>query len=89
MEITTPEMYIGFDYRRDNVELASAMLPTRPGECVGRICIFHAPTACDVVKTARRCAPSGVDAALMLHTLYWLLDPVRADVHLADNSAGR
>jgi hypothetical protein len=24
MEITMPKMYIGFDYRRDNVELASA-----------------------------------------------------------------
>jgi len=77
MEITTPKMYIGFDYRRDNVELASAMLRTKPGECGGRICIFHAPTACDAVKTARRYAPSGVDAVLMLDTLYWLLDPVK------------
>jgi hypothetical protein len=77
MEITTPKLYIGFDYRRDNVELASAMLRTRPGECGGRICIFQAPTACDAVKIARRYAPSGVDAVLMLHTLYWLLDPVK------------
>jgi len=77
MEITTPKLYIGFDYRRDNVELASAMLRTRPGECGGRICIFHAPTACDAVKIARRYMPSGVDAVLMLHTLYWMLDPVK------------
>ncbi len=77
MEITMPKMYIGFDYRRDNVELASAMLQTRPGECGGGICIFQAPTACDAVKIARRYAPSGVDAALLLHALYWLLDPVK------------
>jgi SAM-dependent methyltransferase len=77
MEITTPKLYIGFDYRRDNVELASAMLRTRPGECGDRICIFQAPTACDAVTIAKRYAPSGVDAVLMLHTLYWLLDPVK------------
>ncbi len=77
MEITTPKMYIGFDYRRDNVELASAMLRTRPGECGGGICIFQAPTACDAVEIARRYAPSGVDAALLLNTLHWLLDPVK------------
>jgi hypothetical protein len=77
MEITTPKLYIGFDYRRDNVELASAMLQTRPGECGDRFCIFHALTACDAVKIAKQYAPSGVDAVLMLHTLYWLLDPVK------------
>jgi hypothetical protein len=88
MEVANPQMYIGFDYRRDNVELASAMLQTRPGECGGGICIFQAPAACDAVKTVKRWAPSGVDAVLMLHALYWLLGE-RADVHLADNSAGR
>jgi hypothetical protein len=51
-------------------------LRTRPSEC-GGVCIFQAPTACDAVKIARRYAPSGVDAALLLHTLYWLLDPVK------------
>jgi len=78
MEITTPKMYIGFDYRRDNVELAAAALRIKPGECKDEICIFNAPTACEAVKIAKRYVPSGVvDAVLMLHTLYWMLDPVK------------
>jgi hypothetical protein len=77
MEISTPKMYVGFDHRRDNAELAAAALRVKPGECSGEICIFNAPTACDAVKIARRCVPSGADAVLMLHTLYWMLDPVK------------
>jgi hypothetical protein len=77
MEISTPKMYVGLDYRIDNVELAAAALRVKPGECSGEICIFNTPTACDAVKIARRYVPSGVDAVLMLHTLYWMLDPVK------------
>jgi len=77
MEISTPKMYVGFDYRGDNAELAAAALRVKPGECSGEICIFNAPTACDAVKIARGYVPSGVDAVLMLHTLYWMLDPVK------------
>ncbi|ABL87811.1 family 577 protein [Pyrobaculum islandicum DSM 4184] len=75
MEFHKPKMYIGFDYRRDNVELATAVLKAKPGECKD-ICIFNAPTSCDAVKLAKKYI-SGVDAVLMLHTLYWLLDPVK------------
>ena len=77
MEMAAPKLYIGFDYRRDNVELAAAALRVKPGECRGGVCIFNAPTACDAVKTARQHAPGGVNAVLMLHTLYWMLDPVK------------
>jgi hypothetical protein len=77
MEISTPKLYVGFDYRRDNVELAAAALHVKPGECRGKICIFNAPTACDAVEIARRYVPSGVDAVLMLDTLNWMLDPVK------------
>ena len=77
MEISTPKMYVGFDYRRDHVELAAAALRVKPGECRGEICIFNAPTACDAVNIARRYVPSGIDAVLMLDTLYWMLDPVK------------
>jgi hypothetical protein len=77
MEIAAPKMYIGFDYRRDNVELAAAALKTRPDDCRGPVCIFNAPTTCEAVKIARRYIPSGADAVLLLHTLYWLIDPVK------------
>jgi hypothetical protein len=77
MEISTPKLYVGFDYRVDIVELAAAALRVKPGECRGEICLFNAPTACDAVKIARWYAPSGVDAVLMLHTLCWMLDPVK------------
>jgi hypothetical protein len=77
MEISTPKLYVGFDYRRDNVELAAAALRVKPDECSGEICIFNAPTACDAVKIARGYVPSGVDAVLMLDTLSWMLDPVK------------
>jgi hypothetical protein len=77
MEISTPKPYVGLDYRIDNVELAAAALRVKPGECRSEICIFNTPTACDAVKIARRYVPSGADAVLMLHTLYWMLDPVK------------
>jgi hypothetical protein len=77
MEISTPKMYVGLDYRIDNVELAAAALRVKPGECRCEICIFNAPTASGAVKIAKRCVPSGADAVLMLHTLCWMLDPVK------------
>ncbi len=36
MEISTPKLYVGFDYRWDNVELAAAALRVKPGECRAR-----------------------------------------------------
>ena len=77
MELHTPKLYVGFDYRRDNVELAASVLKAKPGGCAGNICIYHATTACDVTNIVKRLVPNGVDAALLLHTLYWLLDPVK------------
>ncbi|AET32042.1 hypothetical protein [Pyrobaculum ferrireducens] len=77
LEIHTPRLYLGFDYRRDNIEMAAGSLRVKPGECSGVVCIYHATTACDAVKIARRHAPNGVEAALLLHTLYWLIDPVK------------
>ncbi|MEM0484098.1 MAG: hypothetical protein QW434_05310 [Pyrobaculum sp.] len=77
LELHKPRLYIGFDYRRDNIELAASALNIRPNDCRGEICIFHAPTTCDAVKMASRHVPNGVDSVLMLHTLYWLLDPVK------------
>ncbi|MEM1902090.1 MAG: hypothetical protein QXK71_00315 [Pyrobaculum sp.] len=76
-EIHRPKLYIGFDYRKDNIELASAALGTRPGDCSESICIYTAPTACDAVKIAKDYVQNGVDAILLLHTLYWLIDPVK------------
>lgn len=75
LEMHTPKLYVGFDYRLDNIELAAATLRIRPGDCAGNVCLFHAVTACDAAKIARRHAP--FDAVLMLHTLYWLIDPVK------------
>ncbi|MEZ0318881.1 MAG: hypothetical protein ABWK05_02670 [Pyrobaculum sp.] len=74
-EIFTPKLYVGFDYRPDNIELATTTLRVRPGDCAGNVCIFHATTSCDAVKMAKRYA--SFEAVLMLHTLYWLIDPVR------------
>jgi len=77
LEMHKPKLYIGFDYRRDNLELAAATLGVKPGECTKGICLIHASTICDAVHRIRNIAPWGVDAVLLLHTLYWLIDPVR------------
>ncbi len=77
LEMHKPRLYIGFDYRRDNIELTASALNVKPNECGGEVCLFLAPTACDAVKIAIRHVPNGVDSVLMLHTLYWLLDPVK------------
>jgi len=77
LEMHKPKLYIGFDYRRDNLELAAATLGVKPGECTKGICLIHASTICDAVPRIRNIAPWGVDAVLLLHTLYWLIDPVR------------
>jgi len=77
LEMHKPKLYIGFDYRRDNLELAAATLGVKLGECTNGICLIHASTICDAVHRIRTIAPWGVDAVLLLHTLYWLIDPVR------------
>jgi len=77
LEMHRPKLYIGFDYRRDNLELAAATLGVKPGECTKGACLIHASTICDAVHRIRNIAPWGVDAVLLLHTLYWLIDPVR------------
>jgi len=77
LEMHKPKLYIGFDYRRDNLELAAATLGVKPGECTKGICLIHASTICDAVPRIKNIAPWGVDAVLLLHTLYWLIDPVR------------
>ncbi|MFN7106114.1 MAG: hypothetical protein ACK4M3_05980, partial [Pyrobaculum sp.] len=77
LEIYRPRIYIGFDYRQDNIELAASMLNVKPGACGGEICIFQALSTCEIVKSVKRYIPEGVEAVLMLHTLYWLIDPVR------------
>jgi len=77
LEMHKPKLYIGFDYRRDNLELAAATLGVKPGECTKGVCLIHAPSVCDAVPRIRNIAPWGVDAVLLLHTLYWLIDPVR------------
>jgi len=33
LEMYEPELYIGFDYRRYNLELAAVALGVKPGEC--------------------------------------------------------
>jgi len=77
LELHKPKLYIGFDYRRDNLELAAATLGVKPGECTRGICLMLASTICDVVPHIKNIAPWGVDAVLLLHTLYWLIDPIR------------
>jgi len=76
LEVHRPRLYIGYDYRREDLEAAAAALGVKVGDCSKGICLIHAPTACDIVSAIKSLAPYGVDAVLMLHTLYWLSDPV-------------
>jgi len=75
LEVHRPRLYIGLDYRRDNIEQASAMLGVTPGDCTKGICLIHAPSVCDAVPQIKSIAPFGVDAVLMFHSLYWLDGP--------------
>jgi len=76
LEMHGPRLYIGYDYRREDLEAAAAALGVKIGDCTKGICLIHAPTACDIVSTIKSLVPYGVDAVLLLHSLYWMSDPV-------------
>lgn len=76
-EIYRPKLYFAYDYRRDSVELAASLAGVKPGSCENNICIYHALSACDLIQEFRKAAPEGADAVLTLHTLYWMVDPVK------------
>jgi len=78
LEIHEPELYVGYDYRSDSLELAKRMLKLTPASCLEEgICIFSALSLCDISNMLSRIAPDGFDAALMFDVLHWMLDPAR------------
>lgn len=74
-----PELVVGYDYRADSVELAREVLPgASTGSCQGKgICLFHAATTCELAELAGPQLARGMDAAVVFHSLYWALDPMR------------
>lgn len=73
-----PEVVIGYDYRGDSVELSKEVLGNgvSVGTCPGRgICIFQATSTCEVADLLGGIQP--VEAAVLFHSLYWMLDPMR------------
>jgi len=76
LEVHRPRLYVGYDYRSEDLESAAAALGVKVGDCTKGICLIHALATCDIISTIKSLAPYGVDAVLLLHTLYWLSDPV-------------
>lgn len=75
-----PELIVGYDYRPDSVELSREVLGkgVNIDSCPGRgICIFQATSTCEVADLLGPELSRSLDAALILHSLYWMLDPMR------------
>ncbi|ACB39461.1 hypothetical protein [Pyrobaculum neutrophilum] len=77
LEEAAPRLYIGFDSRRDHLELASSLLGAEVGGCRGGVCLYPAYSTCDVLDVVKSLAPQGVDAVLLFDAVSWMVDPVR------------
>ncbi|MFP3349000.1 MAG: methyltransferase domain-containing protein [Thermoproteus sp.] len=76
-----PELIVGYDYRPDFVELAREVLGRNVavGSCPGQsgICVFQATSSCEVADALGPQFARSFDSALLFHSLYWMLDPVK------------
>ncbi|MEL9991667.1 MAG: methyltransferase domain-containing protein [Thermoproteus sp.] len=79
LTIAAPELVVGYDYRPDSVELSREVLGRNVSisSCQGKgICIFQASGSCDVADLLGAQYSQSFDAALVFHSLYWMLDPM-------------
>ncbi len=80
VSMTPPELIVGYDYRPDSVELAKEVLGkgVSVGACPGKgICIFQTASTCEAADLLGPQLARSFDAALVFHSLYWMLDPMR------------
>ena len=80
VSVAAPELIVGYDYRPDSVELSREVLGkgVNIGSCPGQgICIFQAASTCEVADSLGPQLARSFDAALVFHSLYWMLDPMR------------
>ncbi|MGC8582104.1 MAG: class I SAM-dependent methyltransferase [Thermoproteus sp.] len=76
-----PELVVGYDYRPDSVELSREVLGRNIniGSCPGQggVCVFQAASSCDVADALGPQFARSFDSALVFHSLYWMLDPIK------------